>query len=202
MKNQWDMTRRALGLAGLIATVAAGSAHAAPVAQTSACSAPTYPLSQPYLGSHDANWYTLAPGERVDEFTATGWTLTGGAQIVTTTLADGTTGTVLDLPAGSKAVSPPMCVDSDYPSARVDVREVSGPPTVKVYVAYTNTPSWETPSAAGAVPGSSTWSASPPIQLHAGNLWGWQDAQYTFEGGNKGSDSELYDFWVDPHSRS
>lgn len=200
MKNHWGMTRRALGLAVLIATVAGGSAHAATFAQTSACSAPSYSFSQPYLSSRDANWYTLAPGQSVDNFAGTGWVLSGGAQFVTTTLADGTTGTVLDLPAGSKAVSPPMCVDSQYPAARVTARDVAGPPSVRVFVAYTGTPSWVNPTSAGSVPAGTAWTYSPPIQLHPGNLYGWQDAQYTFEGGAKGTDAELYDFYVDPHS--
>jgi hypothetical protein len=35
-------------------------------------------------------------------FTGTGWTLSGGAKVVSATLADGTTGTVLDLPSGAR----------------------------------------------------------------------------------------------------
>ena len=94
-----------------------------------------------------------------------------------------------------------MCVDSEYPTARVDVRDVSGPPGVRMFVAYTGTHSWGNPSAAGNVPGSSSWTVSPPIQLHPGNLYGWQEAQYTFEGGPKGGVAQLYDFYVDPRCR-
>jgi hypothetical protein len=50
------------------------------------------------------------------------------------------------------------------------------------------------------VPGSATRTVSPPIQLHPGNLYGWQDARYTFEAGGHGTDAERYDFYVDPHS--
>ena len=202
MKNRWTVARRGLGLAVLIATVAGGSARAAtPSPQTSACSSPGYALSQPFPVGHDSDWYTLAPGQGADSFDGAGWVLSGGATIVTTTLADGSTGTVLNLPAGSTAVSPPMCVDSQYPTARIDVRDVSGPPSVRTLVAYTGTRSWGNPTAAGNVPGSSGWSVSPPIQLHPGNLFGWQEAQYTFESRSKGSDSQLYDFYVDPRCR-
>ncbi len=221
MKNQWTFGRRAFGLAVLIATVASGSAHAAtppahpahpappvhpappppPPAPTSACSSPDYALSQPFLGSHDSSWYTLAPGQDADSFNGAGWTLTGGAAIVTTTLPDGTTGTVLDLPAGSTAVSPQMCVSSAYPTARVDVRDMSGGPSVRMFVAYTGTKNAGNPSPAGNVPGNAAWSVSPPIQLHPGNLFGWQEAQYTFEGGTHGSDAQLDDFYVDPRCR-
>lgn len=202
MRNYWGAGSRALALAALIAAVAGGSAQAAtPFTPTSACSSPGYAISQPYLSWRDVNWYTLAPGQAADSFDGNGWVLSGGASLVTTTLADGSTGTVLDLPAGSTAVSPPMCVDSEYPTARVDVRDVAGPPGVRVLVAYTGTKSWGNPAAAGGVPADSSWSVSPPIQLHPGNLFGWQEAQYTFEGGARGSDAQLYDFYVDPRCR-
>ncbi|MDQ6816833.1 MAG: hypothetical protein M3018_05420, partial [Actinomycetota bacterium] len=87
---------------------------------TSGCSAPQ--LSQPFLSASDLNWYTLLPGESPDAFVGSGWTLTGGANIVTTQLADGHIGSVLDLPSGSMAISPVVCVQSDYTSARTLMR--------------------------------------------------------------------------------
>ena len=101
---------------------------------TSGCSAPQ--LSQPLLSVGDSNWYTMTPGETVDNFDGSGWTLTGGAQIKTTTLADGHTGSVLDLPSGSKAVSPTMCVNTGYQTVRTDVRNVVGAEGVQFYVSY------------------------------------------------------------------
>ena len=189
-----SITRRAAGLAVLLAAVAAGSAQAAPPAATSACSQPDYAFSQPFAAQRDTNWYTLAPGQSPDSFTGTGWTLTGGAKLVTTTLADGSIGTVLDLPAGATAVSPSMCVDSEYPDARVTMRQLSNGPGMHVYVAYTGGKSGGQSS--GNVNGGSTWAASGAFQLHAGNLSGWQQAQYTFVG-DKG-DTQVYDFYVDP----
>lgn len=194
--NYRNITRRAAGLAVLFAAVAGGTAQAAPPVKTSACSAPSYTFSQPFSPLKDTNWYTLAPGQSVDSFDGTGWTLTGGAKLVTTTLADGSTGTVLDLPAGATAVSPPMCVSSDYPDARVDFRQLSNGPGMKMSVAYTGGKSGG--QNAGAVVGGSTWGVSKAIQLHAGNLYGWQQAQYTFVG-DKG-EAQLYDFYVDPHA--
>jgi hypothetical protein len=193
-----SITRRAAGLAVLFAAVAGGSAQAATSVQTSACNQPYYAYSQPFLSIGDQNWYTLAPGQSVNSFAGTGWTLSGGAQLATTTLADGSTGTVLDLPAGAKAVSPPMCVSADYPTARTLVRDVAGPPSVHLYVSYTNTPSWDQPVAAGAIPGTSRWSASPPLQLHPGSLYGWQLERFTLTGGAQGTDAQVYNFYVDP----
>src|SRR5579875_892906 len=119
-----------LGIAGALVTLALGpvqSALAAPAppapaaaptaaAPAAAASAgtgcPEPALTQPFAG--DSRWYALAPGESGDDFAGTGWALTGGAKIETETLADGRTGPVLDLPAGSTATSSPMCVDSSY----------------------------------------------------------------------------------------
>jgi hypothetical protein len=144
------------------------------------------------------NWYTLAPGQSENSFDGTGWTLSGGAQLVTTTLADGSTGTVLDLPAGSRAVSPPMCVSADYPSARTQVRDLVGAPSVHLFVQYTNTKSWLKPIAAGTFAGNDQWVNSQPLSLHPGNLYGWQLETFTLTGGDKGTDAEVYNFYVDP----
>ena len=123
-----------------IAAFAAAPASAATTnpLDTSMCSNPT--LSQPFLSVGDHNWYTLMPGESADSFAGGGWTLSGGAKIVTTKLADGTTGSVLDLPSGLKAVSPVICVTSAYPTARTTVRNgsmvrTSPPATTKSTVA-------------------------------------------------------------------
>ena len=86
--------------------------------------APT--LTQPFAPLTDTNYYAPLPGESWDGFSATGWSLSGGAKVVSTKLADGTTGTALDLPASANAVSPSMCITSDYPSARGQIRSVSG----------------------------------------------------------------------------
>lgn len=197
--NYRSIIRRAAGLAVLLAAVAGGSAQAAtPPVKTSACSQPDYAFSQPFTSVKDSSWYTLAPGQSPDSFDGTGWTLTGGAQLVTTTLADGSTGTVLDLPAGATAVSPPMCVSAAYPAARTDVRDLVGPPSIHLFVAYTNTPSWEKPAAAGTIPGNTSWSDSPPLQLHPGGLYGWQQEVFTLTNGVKGTHAQVYDFYVDP----
>jgi hypothetical protein len=197
--NYRSITRRAAGLAVLFAAVAGGSAQAATLVTQEACSQPSYSFSQPFSALHDSNWYTLAPGQSVNSFDGTGWTLSGGAKLVTTTLADGSKGTVLDVPAGATAVSPPMCVSAAYPSARAQVRDVVGPPSVHLFVQYTNTKSWEKPIAAGVFAGQTSWVSSQPLNLHPGNLYGWQYETFTLTGGDKASDAQVYNFYVDPH---
>ncbi len=194
----WGIPRRALGLGVLIAAVAGGPAHAATKSNTSntaGCNSPSYTLTQPYLSLGDSNWYTLTPGQTVDSFNGAGWTLTGGAKIVTTTLADGTTGSVLDLPPGSQAVSPAMCVDSGFPTARGTLLQQSNGPGMRVSVAYAGGAGGQS---SGVVNGGPTWSVSRAIQLHASDLSGWQDGQYTFAAPSNGGNVELYDFYVDP----
>jgi len=198
--NYRNITRRAAGLAVLFAAVAGGSAQAAPVVTQEACSQPAYSFSQPFSTFHDSNWYTLAPGQSVNSFDGTGWTLTGGAKLVATTLADGSTGTVLDLPTGATAVSPPMCVSAAYPKARAQVRDVVGPPSIHLFVQYTNTPSWVKPLAAGTFAGQTQWVNSQPLDLHPGNLYGWQQEIFTLTNSAKSTDAQVYNFYVDPHS--
>jgi hypothetical protein len=172
-----------------------------PAVDTSSCSDPV--LSQPFLAWGDQDWYTLAPGESANSFDGTGWTLTGGASIASTTLLDGTTGPVLDLPSGASAVSPSMCVSTDYPTARTLVRNVLGSQGVQFAVAYEGTKTWGDPKTTGEIGGEQdTWTASDPFKLHPqGGVDGWQIVRFTFTAGGKAGDSQLYDFYVDPRMR-
>jgi hypothetical protein len=178
--------------------VVAPAAHAA--GDTTHCVSPA--LSQPFLDLKDANWYTLAPGQSVDNFGGEGWTLSGGASVVTTTLADGTTAQVLDLPSGSKAVSPDMCITQDYPTARSMVRNVKGFEGISFYVSHFGRNSWDSPKSAGSFKGQgSAWTASNSLNIQPGNDPGWSVAHFTFEAGGKKSDFQMYNFYVDPRLR-
>jgi hypothetical protein len=198
---------RSMLLSGLLTATAAAlgtspalAATYTPV-NTSACSAPQ--LAQAFSPIGDANWYTLAPGQTADNFNGIGWTLSGGAQIASFPLADGATGGVLNLPSGSSAVSPPMCVASDYPSARTMIRDVAGSEGVHISVAYAGTKTAAKPQNVGQVHGTqSAWTASNSFNVHPGNLPGWQLVQFTFTAGGKNSDFQMYNFWVDPRMRS
>lgn len=219
--------RRALAVAsaGLLTWLgAAGMAATPAMADTASCSDPV--LTQPFTASNDQNYYTLVPGESPDNFDGGGWTLTGGASVLPTTLADGSSGSVLDLPSGSMAVSPPVCVNSSYTSARAMVSDVAGLGAVLFSVSYQGTdigpgpqnndgpsqgpgpgdgPSQGPGSGArwlrGAGPGGG-WSLSNPLQLNPPNVSGWTIARFRFISlGTQDSDFQLYDFYVDPYSR-
>lgn len=193
---------RSIGVSGALAAVLAVAAAGPAMADTSTvdtsqCVAPA--LTQALLAEGDTNWYTMAPGESFDDFAGTGWTLSGGASIETTQLADGTTGQVLDLPSGAQAVSPPMCVDLTYESARTEVRDVTGDEGVGLDVAYEGTASWASPTNVGTVNGQqSNWTLSDSVPLDPGATPGWQLIQFTFAAGGTSSEFQLYNFWVDP----
>lgn len=172
------------------------TAALSPVVDTSGCLAPT--PSEPFLAWQDDNEYTLAPGESFDSFDGTGWTLGGGASIETEALADGSTGPVLDLPSGAYAVSPPMCVESDYPTARTMV-QTSGGARVGAGVFYAANAANTQLQLSGVMQGTGPgFTLSQPLQVHPGNLDGWQIVQFLFGATGSGGDGQIYNFYVDP----
>jgi hypothetical protein len=191
-------SRKALGSMGLGLVIAAFSAIPAQASvNPSQCTTPEY--SQPFLYAGDSNWYTLLPGESADNFVGAGWELSGGAQLVTATLSDGSMGHVLDLPSGSKAVSPVVCVTSQYPTARGIVRNVNGSEGVFFYVEYAGTNTWLNPKNTGQIHGEqSAWTLVTPVNLQPYNTSGWQPMRITLIPGGQTSDFEVYNLYVDP----
>jgi hypothetical protein len=206
--KQFRFGRRSLSLSlcGFLTTavafLSAGPAQAAPLnlsglswGSIASCIDPD--LTQPFLAAGDTNWYTLAPGESPGSFTGAGWTLTGGASIQP---GQNGAGSVLDLPSGAQAISPPMCVASNYPTARTMVRNVVGAEGVYVSVAYAGTKTETAAQTVGQVHGTKTgWTLSNPVKIHPGNLPGWQLVRFALTAGGRTSDFQVYNFWVDPH---
>ena len=80
-------------------------------------------LTQALLPFGDSNWYTPLPGESND--TMFGRRLDVDPQVHRSRRPlspMGEPGQLLDLPSGSQAISPTICVDSTYPTARTEVR--------------------------------------------------------------------------------
>jgi hypothetical protein len=199
------LSRSGIGLAGVVAclTVAPGIAQATNTrtttgVDTSACSA-TPAVAQPFLSFGDSNWYTLVPGQLPNSFSGAGWTLTGGASVVTTTISGGASGTVLNLPSGSQAVSPTICVNNEYPIARTMVRNVTGNEGVNFSVSYETAKTWTKPQNAGNAKGNGTaWTLSNKINTHATNSAQWQLVRFTLVPGGTKHDFQIYNFYVDP----
>jgi hypothetical protein len=210
----WRAVPLAATLASFLMTFAAGPAQAAsnsstPVLPTKLAGLATVDTSmcfdqafvQPFAAFNDNGFYTLMPGESADDFNGAGWTLSNGASIETTTLDDGATGQVLDLPGGSAAVSPLMCVRSNYPTARTMIRDAASGAGVQVYVSYAGTNTWEQPKTAGKVHGKSTaWTLSDSFNLQPYKVWtGWEVVRFGLVATGNHSEYQLYNLYVDPH---
>ncbi len=154
-------------------------------------------LSEPFAMWGDTNEYAFLPGTALDSFTGTGWKLSAGASITTTTLADGTSGLVLNLPVGGTAVSPAMCVDTDFPNARMIVRDATGTQGIKVLAAYEGGGAQVASSYAETGQGSG-WALSPVLQTNPGNLSGWQLAVFTLVGTTATGVTQVSNFAIDP----
>jgi|SRR5947209_7639626 len=187
------------GIGAIIATaaVAPAQALAQPIPiDTSWCQSPM--LSQPFSDDGDSNFYAALPGQSSDSFDGTGWTLSGGANVVDTTLADGSTGSVLNLPAGSTATSPPMCVTSAYPTARAMVRSVTGKGKLAFSVGYQGRRSWATPRVAARLLGSAaSWSPSALAPMFSSYARGWQVVEIVLAPGSRNA-YQVYNVYVDP----
>jgi hypothetical protein len=165
------------------------------------CTAPA--LSQPFTAWRDSALYTLAPGQLPGVFTGGGWMLLDGATVTAAPRADGMAGQVLDLPSGSLAVSPPMCVDSDYPTARTMIRNVQGGGGVAVFVTYAGAASWGKARNGGNAHGPGpNWGLSDRINLQPKHTPGWQLVRFALVPPHgSGSEYQLYNFYVDPYAK-
>jgi len=194
--------RSTVAACALALTVGAVPAQAAtsPAKETSQCKEPL--LTQPFLSFGDSNYYTLAPGQTPGHFEGTGWTLSGGASVKATTLYNGLPGTVLDLPSGSKAVSPTFCITKEYPTARTFVRDLAGSQGVYLNVSYEGTATWNKPKNTGQVHGNNTeWTLSTPVNMQPENVEGWQVVRLTLVPGGTKSDFQLSNLYIDPYVR-
>jgi len=159
------------------------------------------PLSQPFLSWGDQNEYAAVPGQWYDSFQGWRWTLTGGASVMTTTLQDGSTGDVLDLPSGSQAVSPVMCVNSSFTTMRTMIQDVTGDEGVEAYVSYLGDYGWSAPTDIGNLNSqANSWAPSSPLGLQP-SAGDWQYAQFTLIAGGRSSEFQIYNVYVDPYSK-
>jgi hypothetical protein len=202
--------RRVSQVIGLALTVAFASASPAladdevTVQTTSAsiqeCQDPTF--VQPFTGLKDNRHYVLAPGGDFSDPSGAGWQFDGGAQIVDDMRPDGTAGGVLAMPSGSVATSPVMCVDMNYPTARMWVRKLTGDGDVKVSVAYVGSKTASAPKEVGKVHGhGKAWGLSDDVKIKpelAGKYDGWRKVAFVFVAGGNDGDFRIDDFYVDP----
>jgi len=185
-------------------------ASAAVSAALAVCPGQTF--AQPFQAFGDVNYYTLVEGSEFNS-PSEGWELLGGASVVSSTRPDGSTGSVLDLPSGATAVSPPVCVTLQYPTARMWTNTVQGKSKVAVSVAYANTRTASKPKQVGTIQEDSSgqgngeaagWTLSRPFNVQpelAGKVEETRQVRFIFASGSTGSDTQLYGLYVDPRMR-
>ncbi len=198
---------RALALGAAMVACSAAPAHAAGlinlaslplIANTTACTTPVF--SQPFAPWDDTSLYALAPGQTVNSFNGDGWILTTGAHVVSTRLASGLTAKALELPLAGIAISPPMCVTNDYPTARTMVRGPGGQ-SVLMSVLYSYRGLWGNLLSTGSIRSAGAWTASPVINIHPGPAVGWQWARFVLVGTSLLGPIDIYNFYVDPRMK-
>jgi hypothetical protein len=192
----------------LVATLASTSpalADEGTIAQTTVasqqeCQAPV--LSQPFSTFNDNRHYVLAPGGDFSDPSGAGWQFFGGAQIVQDTRPDGTTGGSLYMPSGSTAVSPVMCVDMTYPTARLWARTLAGDGDVNFSVSYAATKTELRPQSVGHVKGDRRgWKLSGDVHIKpelAGKDEGWRRVAFVLTAGGRTGEFQLDNIYVDP----
>jgi hypothetical protein len=120
--------------AGAVLTMAAAAAVLATPAHagllvTSATDCDVPLISQPFAAFGDTASYKRVQGGDFESGT-NGWTLDGGAKIVSgdasTKVGSSADSHSLSLPAGSSATTPPVCVGLDEPTLRFMTRKNSG----------------------------------------------------------------------------
>jgi hypothetical protein len=167
-------------------------------AELAVCPGQTF--SQPFEALKDSNYYTLVEGSEFNS-PGEGWELNNGASIVEATRPNASAGNVLDLPAGSYAVSPPVCVTLQYPTARAYVEDVQGGGGVTVGVYYAG--GKPTGQVAGQLNAKKNagWELSNPFNVKpqlGGNEEGTREVRFIFANTSKGSDFHISGLYVDP----
>jgi hypothetical protein len=198
----------------IFAAIAAVAAVNAPTAGAgvlvdTAIGCDTYSLTQPFLRWSDSFNYALAPDGGF-EHRALGWTLTGGARVVTgneTYYANRRKDfRSLYLPAGSSATSPAMCVGLEYPTMRAFVRNKrAASSTLGVEVFFEDLLGNVHSLPIGLLTASGRWSATIPVPIVANLLALLPDGNdavaFRFAPQDSAGDWRLDDVYVDPYRR-
>lgn len=159
-------------------------------------------ISQPFIGVGDLRSYVLAPNGNFSDVSGGGWQFTGGAQVVPATRPLIGVGGVLELPAGATALSPLMCVDLDYPTART---WTGGTGSLRINVVYPDTKKGLQPKSVGSVSGlhDGSWKLSSDFNVNpqiGGKYAGWRRVSFQLTNTSKSS-VQIDDFFVDPRMR-
>lgn len=134
-------------------------------------------LTQPFAGFGDNAYYKLVRNGAFESGTA-GWTLAGGAKVVSGNepwkVGGSNHGKSLDLPAGSTAISPASCVGLAEPTVRFFAKKNRAPllgvSSLAVSVYVRTSLGLTVPVPVGVVLGNGQWKPTPPMLIVANLL--------------------------------
>jgi hypothetical protein len=160
------------------------------------------PRLQPFETLGDSSFYTLIPGSEFNS-PGEGWELHGGAQIVEATRPNAGTGGVLNMPSDSIAVSPPVCVTLQYPTARAWVEDVKSASGVAVGVYYAGGRLGGTGQQVGQLSANPNhgWELSSPFEVRpelGGSAEGVREVRFVYANTSHNGDVHLSGLYVDP----
>jgi len=198
--------RRSLGLillvlAGAVAILALpGPAHAAGCDEQ--------PLSRTFLPWLDPSWYTPAPDGGL-EAGAAGWTLQDGAAVVEGNepwqVGGEADASSLALPAGSSAVTAPMCIGVAHPTLRFFARNTgSSLSSLAVAVVYRDLFGTPRSLTVGVIGAGEEWAPTPvlPVVVNLLSLLGGdQEVAFRFKPLDSGGEWTIDDVFVDPYKK-
>jgi hypothetical protein len=161
--NKYLSGLRSLALGAITAGVALAGLPAtsqAALISTGSCDSST--LSQPFAQWGDSNQYKLVPGGDF-EGSLSGWTLSGGARVVSGNGPQGPGSHSLYLPAGASVTTPYTCVNAAYPSFRLFAQNQGLLSTIVPQVVYKLPLLGSTALPIGAIALSPKWAPSLPL---------------------------------------
>ena len=131
-------------------------------------------LSQPFAGFGDTSQYKVVKGGSF-EGSLDGWTVTGGAKVVSGNepwkVGGASHGKSLVLPAGSSVITPPACVGLAEPTLRFFAKKNSGLLTTLAVSVYVKTSlGLVVPVPVGVVLANGQWKATPKMLIVANLL--------------------------------
>jgi hypothetical protein len=199
---QLTAVRARVGVALVAAIVALVAASASPAATTSSSSCYYGPSSHPFASWGDVASYTLVPGGSF-ESGALGWTLSGGARVVSGNESYYANSRYdshsLALPAGSSATTAPFCVSLNRPTIRVFVANGgSSSSKLRVKVVYRGLLGVLGILDGGTFSAGPAWNASPVMLATLNAPLGTKSAQFVFTPADSSGAWRIDDLYVDP----
>ncbi len=164
---------------------------------------PSSPASTLLAEFGDSALYTLLPSSTFEMGTA-GWSLTNASLATGEGVTKGSN--AIEIEPGGSAVSPAVCVNSEYPSFRFFYREVEGSDAARLQVRlrWTDRLGFSRSTSVGSLEPNGEWTLSPVLELaRALPLWMPESSlsvRLSFEASGHSSWT-IDDVYIDPYSR-